>query len=357
MKPIYKNPRTGPFHLKKAVSRFPFNESSTLLTSNARSAISVGVGTLGLSENDIVLIPAWTCGSEVDALHKSGLKTVLYKLNNDLSADFGSIRKGLENGGRAIYVIHYFGYSQNLDKIIELADYFDVPVIEDLALGLFSTSDTGIPLGSRGDMSVFSLVKTMYLPDGGALWLRKATPAALEPSKLRIKAQLSYLKKLTTTAGKSLRKMPDTTEKALDQWAVDADFKGRQKISKLSGNLVSYCDFDRLISKRTSNYDQLHIGIKNSPITRALMGPRAKGAVPAYFPLYARNAPDLSSKFWENGIESVRFWRRFYPDQNLSGHANIVQLKRNIIRLPIHHDINQSDIDRMIDIVNKFSPP
>lgn len=61
-------------------------------------------------------------------------------------------------------------------------------LVEDLALGLFSAAPDGTPLGSCGDMSVFSLVKTLPLPDGGALWLKQPSPAALKrlrPAPLR----------------------------------------------------------------------------------------------------------------------------------------------------------------------------
>src|SRR5437879_1432817 len=71
----------------------------------------------------------------------------------------------------ALYVIHYAGFSQDMEAARQLADSAGLPLVEDCALALLSRNGDK-PLGSYGDLSIFCLYKTLPVPNGGALLAR-----------------------------------------------------------------------------------------------------------------------------------------------------------------------------------------
>lgn len=82
---------------------------------------------------------------------------------------------------KAIVVVHLFGQSANLGPILEIADRWEVPVIEDAAEAL-GTLYNGMPVGTFGRASIFSFNgnKIITTTGGGMLvardrsWVEKA---------------------------------------------------------------------------------------------------------------------------------------------------------------------------------------
>ncbi len=69
----------------------------------------------------------------------------------------------------AILAINYFGFEQDMKPFVEYKKKFNSIIIEDNAHGLFSKDYNGDLLGTRGDIGLLSIRKTITLPNGGAL--------------------------------------------------------------------------------------------------------------------------------------------------------------------------------------------
>lgn len=103
-----------------------------------------------------------------DPVNELSLPVDFYALNRDLTADVGDIARRLESGRyRALVIIHYFGRTDpNVELIRDLARRYAVPLVEDLAHGLFSAAKGGVA-GSFGDVALYSLHKMLPVPAGG----------------------------------------------------------------------------------------------------------------------------------------------------------------------------------------------
>lgn len=120
-----------------------------------------------------VLLPAfvgWSPreGSGVfDPVAGLGLEHEFYALNRDLTVDVDDLRRRITNPDlRAVVLIQYFGRTDPSSHIIRrLADQYDVPLVEDLAHGFFS-STFGRKAGSFGHVRLYSLHKLLPIPDG-----------------------------------------------------------------------------------------------------------------------------------------------------------------------------------------------
>ena len=135
----------------------PLDQGDVSFWYNGRAAIYQGVRCLGLRPGDRILVPAYTCGAEVSALLAAKLELDYYRQRPDLAPDLDHLDQLCRRPARALYVIHYFGRSQPLDSLLAFARERELLVIEDCAHALYSAEKTGTPLGTRGEISVFSL--------------------------------------------------------------------------------------------------------------------------------------------------------------------------------------------------------
>src|SRR5215212_8259238 len=89
---------------------FPLEEPNFRLYAFARHALWHGVRELGLEPGDEILMPAYSHGSEVEALLRAGLKLSFYGGRGDLSPDEGELGSLIGPRTRALFVIHYLGF-------------------------------------------------------------------------------------------------------------------------------------------------------------------------------------------------------------------------------------------------------
>lgn len=354
-------PKSPPLHLalRRRPLPFPFDAPGTVLTHNGRFAIRDGLRALSLPAGGRILMPAWHCGSETDAVLAAGGQVSLYRTGRDLRADLDEIRARLRQGGIwGLYAIHYFGYPQPSKALAALAKEYGAVLIEDLALGLFSKDSNGAWLGSQGDMSVFSLVKTLPLPDGGALWLNPSRAAERRPpGPWPVKAALSGMKGLARRSFYPAKLATDAEEEAArEAWHARSGIGATDLcggISPFSKLLLTRVDADRAIRLHRRNYTALHEGVPRKAGMRPLLPTLPEGACPAFFPLYTPEAPRVHAALQAEGIQSVRFWRQRHPAAPLDGFPEVLDLKRNVLRLPVHGGIGPEAVQRICRVLDQ----
>ena len=131
----------------------------------------------------VVLCPSYNCGHEIEPLIRLGLRVRCYRVGGDLEVDLDDLRRRMDREVKAVLVTHYFGFGQPLDELKTLCDRRGVFLVEDCAHALFSDNASG-DLGRAGDAAVYSIRKTLPLPNGGAVLFNNPgipMPAPLDP--------------------------------------------------------------------------------------------------------------------------------------------------------------------------------
>lgn len=128
-----------------------------------------------------VLLPAfigWSPheGSGVfDPVRTLGIRGGFYDLNADLTINPDALETALKAGAyRVLIIIHYYGRTElRMSEIQELAQQYDVILVEDLAHGFYSALLGGVA-GTYGAVNLFSLHKMFPTPGaaGGMLTYR-----------------------------------------------------------------------------------------------------------------------------------------------------------------------------------------
>lgn len=110
-----------------------------------------------------IYIPSFICSVVVAPLKMLNIKIYFYELNENLQPLLQEIKCD------CILAVNYFGFPCDMRIFNEYAKKNNALVIEDNAHGLFSKDENCNLLGTRGDIGLLSIRKTIFLPNGAAL--------------------------------------------------------------------------------------------------------------------------------------------------------------------------------------------
>ena len=147
-----------------------------LLTTSGTHALEMAAILCDLKEGDEVILPSFTFSSTANALVLTGATLVFVDIRPDtMNIDETKIEAAITDKTKAIMVVHYAGVSCEMDTIMEIANKYNLKVIEDAAQGVMSTYK-GRALGTIGDFGCYSFheTKNYSMGEGGALLIRNA---------------------------------------------------------------------------------------------------------------------------------------------------------------------------------------
>lgn len=122
----------------------------------ARVAFYAILKALGVSDGDEVILPGYTCVMNVNPIKYLGAKPVYVDIEPDtFNINPGLIASKITDKTKVIIAQHTYGYVCDMDKIISIAQKYNIPVIEDCCLCLGSTYK-GKLAGTFGIASYFS---------------------------------------------------------------------------------------------------------------------------------------------------------------------------------------------------------
>ena len=341
---------------------------------SGRAAIFWACPSLGLRPGDEILVPAYNCGTEIEPLIVFGLKPVFYQVGRDTVVDTGDVQERITQATRAIFITHYFGLEQPvLEDIKGICQANNLMLLEDCAHGLFSDGRNG-PLGADSDASIYSLTKTLPVPDGGILTLRRApmggTAGLPAPPGTRIRpAMMPLIRSGVPRALDSLRLFgckqrmklflakPRLPERLPADYGIKEPkeyFPGghqNQVISKLTRRLALRANAREISQRRRANFLRLLRGLKDLPNTQPLFAHLPDGACPPYFPLLVRQRQKWLFVLHRYGVEAFPFWRSRHPAVDWDAYPEARSLKQQVLGLPIHQQLTAQHMDSLAEML------
>lgn len=147
-----------------------------LLTSSCTDALEMSAILADISPGDEVIVPSYTFVSTANAFVLRGAKIVFADSRKDHPCiDADSIEELITSKTKAIVPVHYAGVACDMDKIMYLANKYNILVIEDAAQAIDSyyidRFNNKKPLGSIGHLATFSFheTKNIIAGEGGML--------------------------------------------------------------------------------------------------------------------------------------------------------------------------------------------
>ncbi|MDA3733209.1 dTDP-4-amino-4,6-dideoxygalactose transaminase [Niameybacter massiliensis] len=151
-----------------------FDIQKALLTTSCTHALEMTALLADIQPGDEVIMPSFTFVSTADAFVMRGAKIVFIDIRPDtMNINEELIEAAITNKTKAIVPVHYAGVACNMDKIMEIAQKYNLFVIEDAAQGVMSTYK-GQALGTIGHFGCYSFheTKNYSMGEGGALLIK-----------------------------------------------------------------------------------------------------------------------------------------------------------------------------------------
>ena len=135
-------------------------------------ALLVALLTLGIGKGDRVICPSFTFFATASAITRLGAEPVFIDIDPvTFNLDIQKVEQAITPKTKAIIPVHLFGQCADMTGIMELAEKYNLKVVEDCAQSIGATHQ-GQGSGSFGDVGCFSFYPTKNLGgmgDGGML--------------------------------------------------------------------------------------------------------------------------------------------------------------------------------------------
>ncbi len=142
-----------------------------LVTTSCTHALEMAALLLDIKEGDEVIVPDFTFVSTANAFVMRGARPVFCDIRRDtMNLDEQQLESLITPRTRAIIPVHYAGVACEMDVIMDIADRYGIPVVEDNAHGLLGKYKDKY-LGTFGALATqsFHETKNITCGEGGAL--------------------------------------------------------------------------------------------------------------------------------------------------------------------------------------------
>ena len=339
----------------------------------ARNAIFHCLTALNIVPGDKILVPSFHCASAIEPVLSFGAKVDFYNVKRDCSADFADIERKIEKQTRAILAIHYFGFPQEIDRFQHLCRRRKLYLIEDCA-HVLSGRVAGDALGSFGDVSIFSWRKFLPIYDGGYLVLNNPALRLEMPSdrhgwlfsmkvaknifdKLIEDSEFKFLSYIMSFPYWLARRFLRANSGELDVLGINnrsLDFDMalvNLKMSRLSKFILRNIDLSGVIEKRRANYHYLLRALGPLPGITLPFGELSEALCPWVFPILVAGYENFHLTLRSKGIPASTWGGVIHPQLNLNEFPDAAFLYQNLILLPIHQDLSEADLQRIVEIL------
>lgn len=324
--------------------------SQVLYFSHARTALKFGLGSLGLSGNDTILIPSFICDVVLHPIKQLGINYLYYSVTQNLSPDWPTVHSLLNPSVKAILMVHYFGIPQDIEIFSAFCKQHNIFLIEDNAHGQGGRY-AGKELGTYGDIGISSPRKQLHINSGGILYLKK--PTTREFIKLSPIKSYTLLKKikwiikdnaLFKLVWRQLSKrvryedLQNFPEETVADFAIDNE----------SLKIIKHTDWDIVQKTRISAYHKWEIFCTQHGL-KPLFSKYSEESCPLCFPALVDRPENAGYWFdwgWKTGVK-VYSWPTL-PGEIISKYPDAYRFWKRIICFSIDSDSNYF-IQRKID--------
>lgn len=337
-----------------------------------RGAVYWAINILNLMDEDVVAVPAYHCGVEIEAILMNKVKVIYYKIKPNLQVDINDFEKKIKNKKtKAALVIHYYGFPQNIEELSKICKQYNVILIEDCAHSYLTRLDEK-NLGTKGDLSIYSFHKVLPLTNGGGLRVNNGriarinldNPPVLSTSKIFIGRYLQYneslvpiyrlyrlLRKNMSDRKRIKNKQPNVTGLEVTHGNVAL------AISKVMKYILINSDDSMVVNNRRRNFMTLSKEIKETRCIRKVFNELLDGVAPLCFPLRILSGKrnEFEKRLKKKGISCYVFGKKLHESLDFQKFPDAIAMSNDIIGIPVHQKIGETALSDIAHTINRLN--
>jgi len=324
-----------------------------MLVPSGTAALEMAAILADIQRSDEVIMPSYTFTSTANAFVLRGAKIVFVDIRPDtMNIDENLIEKAITKKTKVIVPVHYGGVGCDMEKIMDLARQYHLFVVEDAAQAI-AASYKGRYLGTIGEMGCLSFheSKNITCGEGGAILLNN--PKLIERAEIIrekgtnrkkffqgkvdkytwVDIGASYLLSELNAAFllAQLERIATVTRDRVRSWNM------YHKLLKplMDKGLI---DLPKIPSKCEHNGHIFYIKTKNLKERTRLIDYLKKHKISAvfhYIPLHSSPAGKKFGRFSGRDLWTTKESER-------------------ILRLPMHYDMGENDVKKIVKTIERF---
>ncbi|MBL7086849.1 MAG: DegT/DnrJ/EryC1/StrS family aminotransferase [Candidatus Cloacimonetes bacterium] len=328
---------------QKVSEKFDFQYC--VAVNNGTAALRASLAALGVSPGDEVVSTPYTFIATNTSILEQGATPVFADIQYDtLNIDPKSIVEKITDKTKAIMCVHYGGNPCDMDEIRKIGQGFNLPIIEDSAHALGSKYK-GHYIGSTGDIITFSfqVVKIVTCGDGGII----AT------------TNEEYYKKLKKYSWYGVDR-EERKNNLIDPLPESIDvlgFKYNMNDITATIGIVGIEHFDIPFKRRIEIGERYQRELADCKKIRILHYPSENTPNYQIFPIHVEKRLDFAKYMIKHGI-MVNVNNRRNDRYSIFGGLNDLPVTEKVdndtILIPLHADLTDSNVDKIIDTIHKY---
>ena len=307
-----------------------------LAATSGTAALHLGLLSLGIKENDEVIIPSFSFIASVNSILFCNATPKFCDIDEKtFNIDTDKIKALINKKTKAIMPVHLYGMSANMKEIQKIAEDNDLLVIGDAAQA-HGAAFNGKMVGSFGNLECFSFypTKNMTTGEGGMITTND--------------------EELFEIANSIRNHGREKTKWGYEHGRIGYNYR-MTDISAAIG-LEQLRKLPRFLKKRRENAKFYDKNLENVETPHILDG--AKHAYHQYT-IKCKNRDKLLEELKKNEIGFGIYYPKplhKYPHLEKFGHNDLKvseRLVNEVLSLPVHPALTKEELEKVVDVINK----
>ena len=308
--------------------------------SSGTAALHLSLQGIGISAGDEVLVQSLTYLASFQAISATGGKPVAVDINKkDFTIDLIDAKKKLSPRTKAIMPVHYGGSVGDLNEIYCFAEKHGLRVVEDAAHAFGSVYENK-KVGYLGDVVCFSFdgIKNITCGEGGCI----------------VSSDNEFLAKVKSAR---LLGVKGDSERRIERqrtWSPQVDNQGwRYHMSDIMAAIgIEQLKRFPYFSKKRQDLAKRYVKNLSKSKTYRCLSHNYDNIVPHIFAIEINSKLKRENVIKQLTLKGIQSGIHYFPNHKLDYFQsvntvlpNTEGLYKNILTLPLHPDLNNSDVD------------
>ena len=330
---------SGVRNVGKFESKFKkfLNADDCLAVNSGTAALNIAISLLELEKNDEVILPSLSFVSTANCILRNGGKPVFVDVDKkSLCIDPQKIEKLITKRTKAILPVHFGGMPCDLQKILKISKKFRIKVIEDAAHATGAVYNKKL-IGNHGFAVCFSFhpIKNLGMPTGGLIAINDRNH-----KQFRRKIESRRWCGISNRHDDKYEINEVGDNYYMNEFSAAIGIEQLKKLNKMNSirKKIAKRYFTELENESKMPFDN-------------------KCSYHLYW-ICVKNRNNFRKDLYKNGIQTGTHYK---PIHTFNLYRNKTKLPitekigREIVTLPIHPNLTNEELDKIITLSNKFS--